>query len=88
MSYVSIIEDKIMPKYVVHPGPVFCDDGDMHHISFHRLCELYRVSPKDCVKAPQTEDELRGHRGFPEGVIHLYPSSSGNYTFEKYNEQR
>ncbi len=35
--------------YAVYPGHIMARDGDRHFISFHRLCELYRVDPKLCI---------------------------------------
>ena len=36
--------------YAVYPGEVKSKtDGDVHYLSFHRLCRLYGVNPAICV---------------------------------------
>ena len=62
------------PKYVLHGGHVKCKDGDEHFISSHTLVRLYKLNPKDCISAFIYE---RGQE--VEGMVHLYPSSNGNY---------
>jgi hypothetical protein len=76
-------------KYALHPGPVTSkSDGDRHFIDARTLARLYRVSPCDCVLVPweaprpglERERELLLERIERMGLVHLYPSHSGNYT--------
>lgn len=60
-------------RYLVRPGVVWSKtDGERHYIDAHRLMDLYRVNPAECVI------ERPGVRG--EGLILLAPRSDGNYT--------
>jgi hypothetical protein len=63
-------------KYVICPGELLADDGDVHFITAKALINLYQVAPKDCVVQPQGENA----RGLPEDVIFLHPRRDGNYT--------
>lgn len=39
-----------MKNYLVKPGYIRSrSDGDEHYISFHQLCDLYGVSPAECL---------------------------------------
>lgn len=72
-----------MTTYVLHPGPVRSrHDGDVHHIPARELARLYGVPPTSCAVH---RDPLPGCHAkvWPPGTVHLYPSSSGNYTLPK-----
>lgn len=63
-------------KYLVIPGPVLSkNDGDRHHIGAARLMQLYGVSPRECVIAPE---DRRGWQP-PSHLIQLRPRYDGNY---------
>lgn len=67
-----------MPKYLVCPGTVWANDGDIHFISARKLIQLYRVDPKDCLIKP-SDDKSLGWRK-PDGLIELHPNSNGDYS--------
>lgn len=63
-----------MPKYIVHPGLVkSISDGEVHYVSFYKLCELYGVSVYDCFNAGD-KDRFTGRKIDPK-YIHLYPQN-------------
>lgn len=65
-------------RFAVYPGKVKSQsDGDIHHIGFTRLCELYNVPLSLCVDMSRPEN--RRARGLSK-LTALRPSHSGNYT--------
>ncbi len=61
-------------KYAVCPGYVRSkNDGQRHHISFGRLCELYGVAPRECF-------DMSDHPAIAAaGLIVLEPRHDGKY---------
>lgn len=67
-----------MKKYAIHPGMVRSkNDGDLHFISFKKLCRLYGVNPEECFK---WSDSCLGHHW--GNYEHLYPKYDGDYQLE------
>lgn len=60
-------------KYCLHPGDVYSDDGQRHHISSKQLADCYRVDINDCVVFNTLYEK------FYEDLIHLHPLKMGNY---------
>lgn len=61
-------------KYAVFPGYVTSiNDGDRHFISLNRLCQLYGVSPRECIDASRLPKTAYGD------LILLRPRLDGNY---------
>ena len=65
-------------KYAVYPGEVTSKtDGDVHNISFLRLCRLYNVSPAICVD--MSRESARNAIEDVSNLIPLRPLYSGDY---------
>ena len=65
-------------RYIVHPGEVISrSDGDIHFISFNRLCQLYGIHKEQAVNAGVPGAFPRP--GFDGKDIHLWPLESGQY---------
>lgn len=71
------IKEKV---YVIHPGEVRSkSDGDIHYVSYHQLCRLYRLDPqaknvyyeKTALGLDLTNPDVE--------VVHLFPLESGKY---------
>lgn len=64
-------------RFAVYPGTIRSqNDGDVHHIGFGRLCQLYGVPPALCVDMSREEC----HRGMDaSGLIQLHPRTDGHY---------
>lgn len=66
-----------MIKYAVEPGYVESkNDNELHFISFHRLCKLYNVDPKECIDISKPENR---HGLDMSKLKYLCPRTSGNY---------
>lgn len=67
-----------MIKYVCWSGDVISSDGQLHHISAHRLPELYGVPYNECIFCDYERPEtyLGKDMTFLTG---LYPRNDGNY---------
>jgi hypothetical protein len=66
------------PRFAVYPGEIRSQrDGDVHHIGFARLCELYNVPPALCVDMSRPENRVG--RDLSK-LVALRPSYRGNYT--------
>lgn len=64
-------------RYAVHPGPIRSEhDGQIHHISFLKLCRLYDVKPRLCLD--MSRPELRQGLSTLD-LIHLHPRTNGAY---------
>lgn len=68
-------------KYVLHPGNVkSTTDGQIHHIGYGQLAELYKVNINKCISA-----DNRGYKYSIKNtekdkeLIHLYPDGLGKY---------
>ena len=71
-------------KYVLVEGDVKSRDGDIHHISSHRLIELYGLNPKKCIFDEKIRNErLEIINRYPEvadeDYVWLEPRSEGDY---------
>lgn len=67
-----------MLKYAVYPGHVISKtDRDRRHITFRKLCKLYRVGENECVDMSQIPNE-RQRIGLPR-LIPLHPDPKGKY---------
>ena len=65
--------------YAVYPGEVKSKtDGDVHYLSFHRLCRLYNVSPAVCVD--MSRESARNAIEDISNLIPLTPLYSGDYS--------
>lgn len=53
-------------------------DGDWHYISAHRVCQLYRVPPAECIFID--ENTPSPPASALTGLIALHPRSDGDYT--------
>ncbi len=70
------------PTVVVHPGKVTSRrDGDVHIVTFTRLCRLYGVDPRRALNAahPAHAALARYRRDLGEDVIDLFPREDGGY---------
>ena len=75
---------KYTPRVFLHPLTIKSkNDGDYHYISSMRLAELYGIELSRCYVIMHDVDlKILGKENED---IHLYPSYSGNYEFEKLN---
>ena len=65
--------------YAVYPGEVKSKtDGDVHYLSFHRLCRLYNVNPAQCVDMSR-ESARNAIIEDISSLIPLTPLYSGDY---------
>ena len=65
-------------RFAVYPGEVQSQrDGDIHHIGFARLCELYNVPSALCVDMSRHGNRVG--RDLSK-LVALRPSYRGNYT--------
>ena len=65
-------------RFAVYPGEIRSQrDGDIHHIGFARLCELYNVPPALCVDMSRPENRVGRDMS---KLVALRPSYRGNYT--------
>lgn len=76
IDYVGIIligGGNVIVRYVLHPGYVYCADGDKHYIGVMELTRLYNITHEFFVEHPS--------RGFRDSGrdIHLYPQNDGVY---------
>lgn len=71
-----------MKKYLVVPGKVRSQDGDVHTVSAEQLMSLYGVRPQECVVVHPDRDQWRA----PHQLIELYPRSNGDYTLPRSEE--
>jgi hypothetical protein len=68
-------------KYLIIPGWVFSqNDEDRHYINAQMLIHLYKVDPQECMIQHSDSRDLRRD---VEGLIKLYPKTSGNYELPK-----
>jgi hypothetical protein len=83
MKFLSRILHRLFPKkspkslikYMLHPGYVISRyDGQKHYISYHRLIELYKLNPKECI------DSSHRGMGIRRSVWHLHPEYNGDYS--------
>lgn len=74
-----------MIRYALHPSKVKSqNDGQIHYVSADDLCELYGVSPLDCIvidKSRHLWDELT------DDLIHLHPRRDGKYELRSIDGQ-
>lgn len=79
MAVLSVVpSEHCSPRFAVYPGKVRSHrDGDIHHIGFTRLCELYNVPPALCVDMSRPENSVGRDLS---GLVALCPSYRGNYT--------
>lgn len=70
-----------MPKYLICPGTVWSNDGDIHFVNARQLINLYRVDPKDCVIKPSDNKSLGWRK--TNGLIELRPNELGDYSIPK-----
>lgn len=69
-------------KYLVIPGCVKSQhDNDIHYISGLRLCELYGVSPTECIIVSDSNDLKI--RYIPKDLPMLTTRQDGNYSLPK-----
>lgn len=54
------------------------NDRDTHFITFHQLCRLYQLDPRECING---QDHL-GLRIDPDDTLY-FPRYDGNYPFFK-----
>ncbi len=67
-----------MKKYLVFPGEVRSKtDGDIHHIGFARLCDLYDISMREAINYDTLQPFEQSRFN---GLIRLFPRESGDYT--------
>lgn len=66
-------------KYAVWPREVVSKyDGDVHYISFLKLCRLYGVNPSECLDMTKEED-LRYKGVCHYALTHLRVRKDGKY---------
>ena len=66
-------------KYVCFGGCIISQsDGDEHYISAHRVAELYKVNPAECILIEWDERNLVVGLNFKKYKI-LNPKKNGNY---------
>lgn len=71
-------------KYVLHPGNVkSTTDGQIHHIGYGQLAELYKVNISKCISAEDNQYKLSiENTKKDKELIHLYPDGLGIYEIE------
>ncbi len=75
-----------MKKYIVIGGEVTSsNDGQIHYIGPQRLCELYKVDPKECILVDRRSGYRSGYLGYDlsDDMRVLLPRECGDYTLRK-----
>lgn len=75
------IRTLMSPIYVLHPGYIRAEDGDLHFISDRNLASLYEINESRCVTV--VDGSLKSCCGVhleDHNCIHLYPRGDGEYT--------
>lgn len=61
-------------RYVLHPGPITAEGGEIVYVGARQLARLYGVLPIDCVVyAEHPRDEI------PPDAVDLWPQRDGDY---------
>lgn len=72
---------------VVHGGFIqSVNDGQIHYISSHRLCNIYGLNANASNIIPVKEYgrlSIVNHNVFTMGFIHVYPRQDGKYSLFK-----
>ena len=72
-----------MKKYLVIGGEVFSKSGSKHYVNARRLCDLYRVDPKECILLEETDKMMRARTMGLNSMLILRPKYDGNYKIPK-----